>query len=161
VSNTHKDSAGFQSWYDKYGDDDFRRAISFNIIFLFKESIGIKDGLRKQPIWFEVLEKDYIPLQEVGEVETIVTPYVYEGSEHLRFGHLLKSVAPTRAAHDRRVCQGNAVHLAVDFAPSRPVVEIRALSKFKIGNGHLVRRVHDTVYFKINSAFYFVNTHLL
>jgi hypothetical protein len=25
----------------------------------------------------------------------------------------------------------------------------------------LVRRVHDTVYFKINSAFYFVNTYLL
>jgi DNA (cytosine-5)-methyltransferase 1 len=113
VSNTHKDSAGFQSRYDKYGGDDFRRAISFNIIFLFKESIGIKDGLRKQPIWSEVLEKGYIPLQEVGELETIVTSYVYECFEHLRFGHLLKSVAPTRAEHDRRVCQGNALHLAV------------------------------------------------
>lgn len=135
VRNVHKDSADFQLWYDKYGDNDFRRAISFNINFLFKESIGVKDALRKQPIWSEVLEKDLIPIQEEDETKTIVTPYVYDCFHHLRFGHHLKSVEPKKAAHDRQANQGNTLHLTVDVAPSRPVVEIPALSNFNIRSG--------------------------
>ena len=125
----------FQSWYDKYEGDDFRRAVSFNINFLFKESIGVRDELRKQPIWSEVLEKDYIPLQDVKQAQTIVTPYVYECFEHLRFGHFLKSVPPTKTAHDRQAFQGNALHLTVDVTPSCPGVEFLRHNKLKIGAG--------------------------
>ena len=91
----HGMSSSFLSWYHKYQSDDFRHAVAANIHFLFKESIGIDDSLRKQPIWNELLEKNIVPVQDLKESKTIVTPYVYDCFEHLRFGHLLKSVRPT------------------------------------------------------------------
>ena len=94
LQRKHGMSSSFQSWYKNYINDDFRHAVAANIHFLFKESIGIEDKLRNLTIWNELLEKDIVPVQNLKESMTIVTPYVYDCFKHLRFGHLLKSVVP-------------------------------------------------------------------
>ncbi|KAK6597004.1 cytosine-specific methyltransferase [Botrytis cinerea] len=92
---THTESSKFQSWYLEYGRDDFRQAISANINFLFKESVGVTSKLRSLYIWKEALELTSIKEHPIKENMTIVTPYVYECFSHLRFGHLLKPLVPT------------------------------------------------------------------
>lgn len=124
IQKMHGESPDFQSWYRKYESDDFRRAVAANIQFLFKESIGVDDELRAMPIWNELLERDFIPVQQPKESKTVVTPYVYDCFEHLRFGHLLKSVRPTTKAQDLRASQGKALDLPVDRAASHPAVGI-------------------------------------
>ncbi|TGO87340.1 hypothetical protein BPOR_0233g00130 [Botrytis porri] len=90
----HTESSKFQSWYLEYGRDDFRQAISANINFLFKESVGVTSKLRSLYIWKETLELTSIKEHPIKENKTIVTPYVYECFSHLRFGHLLKPLIP-------------------------------------------------------------------
>ncbi|QSZ28804.1 hypothetical protein DSL72_003309 [Monilinia vaccinii-corymbosi] len=90
----HAGSAKFQSWYLEFGRDDFRQAISANIGFLFKESVGVTEKLRSLYIWKEILEKSSIEQHPIEEIMTIVTPYVYDCFSHLRFGHLLKPLVP-------------------------------------------------------------------
>ncbi|KAB8293434.1 hypothetical protein EYC80_007749 [Monilinia laxa] len=90
----HAGSEKFQSWYQEYGRDDFRQAISANITFLFKESVGITEILRSLQIWKEILEKSSIKQHPMKENMTIVTPYVYDCFSHMRFGHLLKPTVP-------------------------------------------------------------------
>ncbi|KAF7890686.1 hypothetical protein EAF00_009001 [Botryotinia globosa] len=91
----HTHSSKFQSWCLEYGRDDFRQAVSANINFLFKESMGVTSKLRSLYIWEETLELTSIKEYPIKENETIVTPYVYECFSHLRFGHLLKPLIPT------------------------------------------------------------------
>ena len=87
-------SPDFDAWYKVYGSSDFRRAVAANIKFLYKESLGVANSLRKHHIWSEVMDMDFIPFQEPKQRQTIVTPYVYECFKHLRFGHVLRAVSP-------------------------------------------------------------------
>ncbi|KAF7854654.1 hypothetical protein EAF04_010223 [Stromatinia cepivora] len=96
----HAESSKFQSWYLEYGRDDFRQAVSANINFLFKESIGVTEKLRSLYIWKEILEKSSIKERPIIENMTVVTPYVYDCFSHLRFGHFLKPLAPTVFSKD-------------------------------------------------------------
>jgi DNA (cytosine-5)-methyltransferase 1 len=67
VQRRHGMSSSFQLWYQKHQSDDFRQAVAANIHFLFKESIGVNDKFRRQPIWNELLEKEIVPIQEIKE----------------------------------------------------------------------------------------------
>lgn len=73
---THTDSITFQAWYRCYKSSDFRQAVSRNIEFLFKESIGVDEKLRSQPIWGELLVQDsqFLKCYPMKETKTIVTP---------------------------------------------------------------------------------------
>ncbi|KAI9641322.1 hypothetical protein NHQ30_010124 [Ciborinia camelliae] len=96
----HIGSSNFHSWYLEYGQDDFRQAISANINFLFKESVGVTEKLRSLYIWKETLEKSSIKQHPMKEDMTVVTPYVYDCFSHLKFGHLLKPLVPTGFTED-------------------------------------------------------------
>lgn len=85
-------SSSFQSQYKNYINDNFQHTVAANIYFLFKKSIGIEDKLRNLTIQNKLLEKDIIPVQNLKESITIVTPHIYNCFKHLRFGYLLKSV---------------------------------------------------------------------
>ena len=124
VQRKHGISSSFQLWYQKYMKDDFRHAVAANIHFLFKESIGINDKLRNLTIWSELLEKDIVPIQELKESMTVVTPYIYDCFKHLRFGHLLKSVAPSISQQKPNNLHTKARFLPVDAAAHRFTVEV-------------------------------------
>jgi DNA (cytosine-5)-methyltransferase 1 len=90
----HADSPHFQTWCLEYGRDDFRVAVAANVNFLFKESIGVSEGLRSLRIWKETIEKSSIEAHPIQEKMTVVTPYVFECFSHLKFGHHLKAIVP-------------------------------------------------------------------
>lgn len=129
IQETHKESSNFRTWYQKYQSADFRRAVAHNVNFLFKESLGVDDGLRSQPIWGELLEKDAIPQQPLKESKTVVTPYIFECFKHLRFGHHLKPVDPANIVEYRRDSQTKALDLTSSSAARRPVVELPSLRR--------------------------------
>ncbi|TGO20845.1 hypothetical protein BPAE_0261g00010 [Botrytis paeoniae] len=108
----HTESSKFQSWYLEYGRDDFRQAISANINFLFKESMGVTSKLRSLYIWKETLELTSIKEHPIEENKTIVTPYVYECFSHLRFGHLLKPLIPTIFAENLQEPEDQSLSLS-------------------------------------------------
>lgn len=124
LQRRHGMSSSFQSWYQKYQSDDFRQAVATNIHFLFKESIGVNDKLRRQPIWNELLEKEIVPVQDIKESMTVVTPYVYDCFEHLRFGHLLKSVEPKNSPEISSISQSKAVSHPVNGVGRRLDVKV-------------------------------------
>jgi DNA (cytosine-5)-methyltransferase 1 len=116
---THQASSTFDNWYQKYGNEDFRRAIVANVNFLYKESIGVDEDLRSQPIWREIMERDAIPNQPIRETMTVVTPYVYECFKDIRFGHQLLPVEPSSVSEIRQTLQGKALDLTVNSLPTR------------------------------------------
>ncbi|ESZ94088.1 hypothetical protein SBOR_5508 [Sclerotinia borealis F-4128] len=116
----HTGSAKFQSWYLEYGRDDFRQAISANINFLFKESVGVTEKLRSLYIWKETLEKSGISQQPIKENMTIVTPYVYGCFSHLKFGHLLKSLVPAVCTEDTHKSEEQSLSLSPRNLRSTP-----------------------------------------
>jgi DNA (cytosine-5)-methyltransferase 1 len=120
LQTVHAKSSAFRSWYEEYESNDFRRAISININFLFKESVGVDENLRRLPIWGQLIDMDYIPCQTMQQQQTIVTPYVYNCFKDLRFGGKLKEITPSTEALDRCAQQG----IQLDLRPERPVVEI-------------------------------------
>lgn len=69
----HRHSSTFKSWHDACNGDDFRPAVTRNIHFLFKESIGVDNRLRRLRIWNEILEMDHIKAHPHSETQTIVT----------------------------------------------------------------------------------------
>lgn len=73
LQNCHSLSGKFQAWYGAYHGNDFRSAITRNIQFLFKESIGVDKTLRRMPIWNELLEMNHIKPHYQRETKTIVT----------------------------------------------------------------------------------------
>ena len=121
---SHEDSAEFKAWYEKFPGSDYRQAVSANIKFLFKETIGVRDELRTQPIWNELLEQNFISKQDIEQYQTVVTPYVYECFEHLRFAQYLKVVEPVSEANSQQSHQGKSLHLTLTHALSYPAVEI-------------------------------------
>ena len=128
---SHGESAQFRTWYEMYPGSDFRQAISTNIKFLFKETVGVRDELRVQPVWSELLDYDHIPSQDVKQYHTVVTPYVYDCFGHLRFGRHLKVVAPAAHAHSQQSSQGHSLNLTIANALGRPVVEIPTPGRLK------------------------------
>jgi DNA (cytosine-5)-methyltransferase 1 len=108
----HTESIEFQNWYQEYGNDDFRVPVVRNIAFLYKESLGVNEGLISMPIWSEILELDAIPRQKIEVEETVVTPYVYECFKELRFGHLLKPVEAIDVTATQQRLHGEMFHLS-------------------------------------------------
>lgn len=106
VQKKHHKSAQFQEWYGKYQGHDFRRAVAANINFLWKESQGVASNIQSHPIWSQVMDADYIPLQPREVTETIVTPYIYDCFKQLKFGYLLKAVSPASNMLELRASRG-------------------------------------------------------
>jgi DNA (cytosine-5)-methyltransferase 1 len=124
VQQKHGMSSSFQLWYQEYPSGDFRHAVAANIHFLFKESTGIDEKFRNLNIWSELLKKDTVPVQELKESKTVVTPYVYSCFEHLRFGHLLKPVVPKNSR------QGlNSLHIKSHGNPAGASAQHSALPR--------------------------------
>lgn len=113
VEKKHGESVSFQEWLKKYNGRDFRSALTSNIDFIAKDAIGtyMLDDL---DIWAEIKYRTAIPFHEPEETMTVVTPYVYDCFEHMRFGSHLKKVHPSTQSQIRRESQGNALHLTLD-----------------------------------------------
>ncbi|OBT72706.1 hypothetical protein VF21_08803 [Pseudogymnoascus sp. 05NY08] len=113
MEKEHDESISFQEWFKKHNGRDFRSAITSNIDFIAKDAIGtyMLDDL---DIWAEVKYKTAIPFHEPKETMTVVTPYVYDCFEHMKFGSHLKKVHPSTQSQIRRESQGNALHLTLD-----------------------------------------------
>jgi DNA (cytosine-5)-methyltransferase 1 len=119
LEQTHGASLAFNSWYQEYGNQDFRRAVARNIHFLFKESVGVDGGLRSQPIWRETMERDSIPNQQIQEKMTVVTPYVYECFKDISFGHHLLPIEPSSISKMQQTKQGKALDLTTSSLSAR------------------------------------------
>lgn len=113
IEKEHGESASFQEWLNKYHGRDFRSALTSNIDFIAKDAVGtyMLDDL---DIWAEVKYRKTIPFYEPEETMTVVTPYVYDCFEHMKFGSHLKKVHPSTQSQIRRESQGNALHLTLD-----------------------------------------------
>lgn len=113
IEKEHGESVPFQEWLKKYNGRDFRSALTSNIDFIAKDAIGtyMLDGL---DIWAEVKYKTAIPFYKPKETMTVVTPYVYDCFEHMKFGSHLKKVQPSTQSQIRRESQGNALHLTLN-----------------------------------------------
>ncbi|KAH8661624.1 hypothetical protein BGZ60DRAFT_530574 [Tricladium varicosporioides] len=94
IKKKHSESREFQNWFKQYGKDDFRQVVAVHILFLFKESVGVDEGLRDQPIFAELMAMNAIPKQEIVEQNTIVTPFVYDCFKDMNFGAFLKPIEP-------------------------------------------------------------------
>ena len=134
LRKTHAGSAAFQVWYKKYNSEDFRHAVEANIFFLYKESVGVNVALRKQPIWSQLLEKDFIPLQKIKCSKTIVTPYVYECFKDARFGDLLQSVMPTSSVLEQCRLLGTNFDFMANVAARQTAVEMLAVNATRPGD---------------------------
>jgi DNA (cytosine-5)-methyltransferase 1 len=118
LEDTHGTSSRFRSWYQKYDNEDFSRAVVANVNFLFKESIGVNEELRSQPIWSETMEKDSIPYQQIQEKQTVVTPYVYECFKDIIFGHHLLPIEPSSISKMQHTMRGRALDLSTNSLPT-------------------------------------------
>lgn len=118
LENTHGDSPTYQAWYKQYNRRDFRCHVSANIDFLWKETYSISKPILRHPIWKEVKSMDFIPKQKIRETRTVVTPFVYECFEHLKFGNQLVEVAPSSSIQHRRRSLGQSLQLTAYTAPS-------------------------------------------
>ncbi len=124
---THQASSSFDKWYQKYGNEDFRRAVVANVNFLFKESIGVDEDLRSQPIWSEIMERDAVPIQPIQERMTVVTPFIYECFKDIRFGHLLMPVEPSSISELRHTLQGKPLDPSVNSVSARQKIAVEIL----------------------------------
>lgn len=126
IEKEHGKSVSFQEWLKKYNGRDFRSALTSNIDFIAKDAIGtyMLDDL---DIWAEVKYRTAIPFHEPEEAKTVVTPYVYDCFEHMKFGSHLKKVHPSTQSQIRRESQGNALHLTLDaeFIKEDPDLQIQ------------------------------------
>ncbi len=87
----------FRRWLREYGDTDFRRVVTANQEFLYKESVDIERRNLDQPIWDEVYagQLTAVKKQTVREEDTVVTPFVYECFKDMPWSKYL-SVAKSR-----------------------------------------------------------------
>ncbi|KAH6677212.1 hypothetical protein B0J14DRAFT_635947 [Halenospora varia] len=120
VKRHHGKSDVFHTWYGQYGKDDFRQVVAVHIFFLFKESVGVDEDLRVQPIWNELLDMDAIPRQSIKEQKTIVTPFVYECFKDMNFGAYLKPIKPKAKASPRNATTKDSV--SESSTPARKIV---------------------------------------
>lgn len=118
---THGASSLFNSWYQEYNNKDFRRAIAVNINFLFKESVGVDEHLRSQPIWSDTMERDSIPKQPIQEPKTVVTPYVYECFKDISFGHHLLRLEPSSISKMQQTAQGKFLDMTASSLPASEI----------------------------------------
>ncbi|KAI9787643.1 MAG: DNA methyltransferase Dim-2 [Geoglossum umbratile] len=93
----HGNDADFESWISAYGHTDFRSVVAAHFEFLWKEAIGVQNGLHKHPIWSEVDSKRLAAVKEhrFKTENTIVTPYVYECFKRLPFGGYFNVITPS------------------------------------------------------------------
>jgi DNA (cytosine-5)-methyltransferase 1 len=124
IERNHSGSVNVRAWRSKYGKDDFRQPVAANIKFLHRETNRIDSELLSNPIWAELLDKDFIPQQLIIETKTVVTPYVYECFKHLRFGHQLKSVNLNNVSKSQHSTLGKKLSLTADSNRNRLFVEI-------------------------------------
>jgi DNA (cytosine-5)-methyltransferase 1 len=93
----HGNDTSFRRWMSAYGHTDFRSVVTAHFEFLWKEAIGVQNGLHKHPIWSEVDSKKLTAVKEHHfKIEnTVVTPYVYECFKRLPFGEYFNVIAPS------------------------------------------------------------------
>ncbi|KAG9246190.1 S-adenosyl-L-methionine-dependent methyltransferase [Calycina marina] len=142
LRRTHEKSSEFYQWYEEYQGDDFRNAVSMNIQFLFKECNGLEENekkkkLRRLVIFKELLHKDFIRKQVQQTVKTIVTPYVYQCFEHMKFRDQLQEVT----LKDQQPMQSNSLNglpgkgRPVVALPSySPLAKNQRISAIKVGD---------------------------
>ncbi|CAG8950928.1 hypothetical protein HYFRA_00003145 [Hymenoscyphus fraxineus] len=112
IWDQHENSEEFHAWWHEYNLHDFAQVIAVYAEFLYKECCGLDesnevDELRLQPIWDEVLPENLkaVPKQRLEKTNTIVTPYVFELFNHLKFGSYLESVDITGISKKRHTSQ--------------------------------------------------------
>lgn len=120
LQQTHGASPAFHNWFRHWNREDFRRHVAANIEFLFKESIGVNERLRAQPIWSEIMERDSIPQQIIQERKTVVTPYVYECFKDIKFAHHLLPIEPSIMSKMHQTIQGEALNLTSPTSRPHP-----------------------------------------
>ncbi|OBT93510.2 DNA methyltransferase Dim-2 [Pseudogymnoascus verrucosus] len=125
MDKEHDESVSFQEWLKKHSGRDFRSALTSNIDFVAKDAIGtyMLDDL---DIWAEVKYKTAIPFHQPKETMTVVTPYVYDCFEHMKFASHLKKVHPSTQSQIRRESQGNALHLTLDAEFTEENLDLQA-----------------------------------
>lgn len=125
IKKHHWESPAFQDWYNQFGVDDFRTQIVTNIRFLFKEAVGVNEDLRSEPIFKEVMDMNSVPEQPMVETKTIVTPFVYECFEHLRFGEHLKAMEVETISREQQINRGAALNLTKEIHVALPQIQKR------------------------------------
>ncbi|RFU30843.1 hypothetical protein B7463_g5480, partial [Scytalidium lignicola] len=102
LTETHGNSEEFNTWFQRYGRNDFRTAVATNISFLSKEAIRIdKRRFKSQPVFAELLHMTAIPEKKTSTTKTTVTQYVYDCFSHLPFGGHLKPLSMRQSVKRR------------------------------------------------------------
>ncbi|KFX87078.1 hypothetical protein V490_08571 [Pseudogymnoascus sp. VKM F-3557] len=128
IEKEHGESIPFQKWLKEYNGRDFRSALTSNIEFIAKDAIGTY-MLDHLDIWAEIKHQTAIPCHETEEIMTVVTPYVFDCFEHMKFGSHLKKVHPSTQSQIRRESQGNALHLTLDAEFSEEDINLQTPTK--------------------------------
>lgn len=133
-------------WMSKYPRLDYRSAVTANIDFLFKESIGLlgEERTALHPLWNEVLHfQKYIPYySRAANYSTVVTRYIYDCFSHLPCGKLLGSVefgAETKRLRSDLISRLTPPVLTV------PAYRPKASETNEIGPGDTISTARDTV----------------
>lgn len=134
VWDQHEESQEFHGWWHEYNRHDFKQVIAVNAGFLFKECCGNDESagvqyLQTQPIWNEVLHMDLVPKQPITELQTIVTPYVFNVFSPLNFGSHLKSVDFSGISKDKHISQVENLHLTEGAQTEEPALSISKKSR--------------------------------
>lgn len=92
LDNVHGYDQSFRLWFDQYNDFDFRRAISAHAGFLFNQAGALDQAYTLHPLWSEIepLSLTAVPQHNNSELETIVTPFVFECFRHMPWSKFLK-----------------------------------------------------------------------
>ncbi|KAI9822139.1 MAG: DNA methyltransferase Dim-2 [Thelocarpon impressellum] len=112
----HQEHDAFRDWLDEYDDTDFRRVITANFEFLWKEAVDVERLNANQPLWNEVHSKDLraVKAQKGPEERTVVTPFVYQCFKNMKWGEYLKVMKPSRKVFEARRAREEALSLTVD-----------------------------------------------
>ena len=91
IQELHGSDPTFQAWLAEYGHRDFRRVVTANPDFLYKEAINIEPLNEHHPIWNEIHPKylSAVGEQTAHESLTVVTPFVYRCFKDTPWGRFL------------------------------------------------------------------------
>ncbi|KAI9885267.1 MAG: hypothetical protein M1823_002936 [Watsoniomyces obsoletus] len=111
----HGHDEDFRRWLREYGDTDFRRVVTANTDFLYNQSVVVERRNINQPIWDEVYPGRLTAVKEqtVREVDTVVTPFVYECFKGMDWGKYL-SVAKPRQETSKDASTPDPTRMDVD-----------------------------------------------
>ncbi len=104
LQDLHGSRTNFRSWQQKYGDTDFRRALSSHSAFLAYQATQVDPQFKSHPLWGEVgwWALDAVPRMNAIVDKTTVTPFVYRCFEHLPWSKFLQPQALTPPVYRAR-----------------------------------------------------------